>query len=264
MIKISKRFFDIKATLTCGQFFRYSENADGSFFVYSLDKRCKIWQDTDSVFLLTEDEKYFRNFFDLDTDYSKIVNTLSKFSDISAKVEYGKGIRILRQDLTETIISFIISANNNITRIRKTIERICARIGTNKGEYYAFPTLEQLRTLSIDDFKSLGLGYRAEYLYKTCRDLEGEVERIGKITDSELAHKELCKFVGIGPKVADCITLFGMHLTRSYPVDTWIFKENETEELNTPKKVRDYYLSLYGDYAGFAQQYIFYYAREHR
>ena len=158
MIKVSSEYFDIKATLECGQFFRYHKNDDGSYFVYSLDKRCKIWQENGSVYIETDDENYFRLFFDLDTDYSKIVNTLSKFCDIKEKVEYGKGIRILRQNLTETVISFIISANNNIARIKSIIERLCISRGKNMGEYYAFPTLSELQTLSVEDFKALGLG----------------------------------------------------------------------------------------------------------
>ena len=264
MIKVSSEYFDIKATLECGQFFRYHKNDDGSYFVCSLDKRCRIWQEESTVYIETNEDKYFYNFFDLHTDYSKIVNTLSKFRDISDQVNYGKGIRILRQDLTETVISFIISANNNITRIKNIIERICARCGKNMGEYYAFPTLKELQTLSVEEFRALGLGYRAEYLYNTCREFEGKEEVVLAINEQQTAQKVLCKFMGIGPKVADCIMLFGMHLTRSYPVDTWIFKANKTEILNTPQKVREYYLDRYGEYAGFAQQYIFYYARENK
>ena len=182
-------------------------------------------------------------------------------AELKEKVEYGKGIRIFRQDTYETVISFIISANNNIKRIQKIIEKLCERVGEKKNGFYAFPTAKQLQSLSVEDFKDLGLGYRAQYLYETSRVIDDMIDII-KSQDTEQATKSLLSLKGVGPKVANCILLFGLYKTNSYPVDTWIFKANKTEELNTEKKVLEYYQKRYGEYAGFAQQYVFFYARE--
>ena len=262
MIEVSSKFFDIKATLECGQVFRYFKNADGSYDVISLDKICHLETVGDKVILTSADEGYFANYFDLSTDYEKITNVLSAFPELSESVSVGKGIRILRQDFYETTISFIISANNNITRIRGIIERLCKKYGTKMNGYFAFPTIEQLQKATVEELKEIGLGYRAPYLYETARTFASIYDEATSSTDAEIVHKILLSQKGIGPKVADCIVLFGLHLTRSYPVDTWIFKASSTAELDTPKKVRDYYLDRYGDYAGIAQQYVFYNARE--
>ncbi len=259
---VKSEYFDIFATLTCGQVFRYSQNPDGSFTVYSLDKKCEIEERGEEVILKSEDIEYFKNYFDLANDYQKIVSDLSAFPELKEKVEYGKGIRILRQDFYETVFSFIISANNNITRIKGIIERLCERYGEEKDGYYAFPTLEQLKKATVEELKSLGLGYRAEYIYTACRQYEDLPSLSGK--NIEEINATLLSIKGVGQKVADCITLFGLHNGSSYPVDTWIFKANATEQLNTPKKVRQYFSRRYGDYAGYAQQYIFYYERSNK
>ncbi len=256
-------FFDIRATLECGQVFRYKRNDDGSYTVNSLDKICRLYYDGGRVAVETDDEQYFRKYFDLDADYLEITSSLGSFDELKAAVAYGKGIRILRQDFYEATFSFIVSANNNISRIKGIIERLCAAYGRDMGGYYAFPSLEELKRASVDEFKRIGLGYRAEYIYDSARSFERVAADIAGLGDED-AHKLLLTLKGVGPKVADCIVLFGLHITRSYPVDTWIFKANATEILDTPKKVREYFLSRYGDNAGFAQQYIFYYAREHR
>lgn len=258
------RFFDIKATLECGQVFRYFRHDDGSYDVKSLDKICRLEQAGDKVILSSDDEEYFRNYFDMNADYGKITSELSALPELKAAVEFGKGIRILRQDFYEATFSFIVSANNNIMRIKGIIERICTAYGENKGGFYAYPTLEQLQKATVAELKDIGLGYRAEYIYESARLFPEVFGKIRGVTDAEKAHEILSGLKGVGPKVADCIVLFGLHLTRSYPVDTWIFKANATEELNTPKKVREHFLARYGDYAGFAQQYIFYYARSHK
>ncbi len=258
---VSNKYFNVADTLECGQVFRYEKSTDGSYAICSMDKRCVLVQTENSVILRSDDVEYFKTYFDLDRDYGEVVGTLSAFPELSAAVDYGKGIRILRQNLYETVISFIISANNNITRIRSLIEKLSARYGTDMGEYYAFPTIEQLGAATVEELKAMGMGYRAQYIYDTVRTYPEIEQALIAETDAMRAHKLLCTQKGVGPKVADCITLFGMHLTRSYPVDTWIFKANKTETLSTPALVREYYLDRYGDLAGFAQQYIFHHAR---
>ena len=257
---VSSEYFSLYQSITCGQVFRYKQISQNEFELISRDKICYLYQNGNEVTIKSDDIEYFKNYFDLSTDYDKITTKLSTFDELKEKVEYGKGIRIFKQDFVETVISFIISANNNIKRIQKIIEKICEKVGEKKNGYYAFPTIKQLQTLSVEQLKELGLGYRAQYLYDTCR-MEEEIAQI-QTQPTQQAIKSLLKLKGIGPKVANCILLFGLNRTDSYPVDTWIFKANKTEELNTEKKVYEHYQKRYGNYAGYAQQYVFFFARE--
>lgn len=259
-----KNNFDIEATLTCGQVFRYEKVGEGAYVVYSKGHRCELKDNGENIEIRTDVPAYFENYFDLSTDYGSIVSTLMGFEELREAVEYGKGIRILRQDPEETVFSFIVSANNNIKRIQGIIARLCERYGDKKDGYYAFPSAEQLQRATVSELKEIGLGYRAQYIYDTARTLPGVIEKIRSAKTADEARKILLTQKGIGPKVADCIVLFGLHLTRSYPVDTWIFKANATETLNTPQRVHEHFISRYGDNAGFAQQYIFHYARNAR
>ncbi len=257
---VKGEYFSVFQTLTCGQVFRYKQIGEEEYQIISRDKICYLSQNGDNVTLKSEHLDYFKRYFDLDRDYGSIVKTLGKFGELQDCLQYGKGIRILRQDFYETVISFIISANNNIKRIQKIIETLCENAGDKMNGFYAFPTAKQLQKFSVQDFKDMGLGYRAEYLYETCRIIDEVADDI-QSSNTESALKKLLEIKGIGPKVANCILLFGMARTDSYPVDTWIFKANKTAELDTEKKVFDYYTKRYGEYAGFAQQYIFYHAR---
>lgn len=261
-IRYPREYFNIEDTLNCGQVFRYRKNDDGSFCVFSLDKTARLYYEGSEVVIETDHPEYFYNYFDLDTDYSKIVENLSAFSELTDAINYGKGIRILRQNLYETVFSFIVSANNNITRIKKIIEKLCNGYGENKGDYFAFPSLESLQSATVDELKSIGLGYRAEYIYQSAR-LYKAVEKELQ-SDLQNAVAILQKLKGVGEKVANCITLFGLYQTNSYPVDTWIFKANKSETLDTKQKVYDFYTARYGRYSGYAQQYIFYFNRENK
>lgn len=251
---------DIVRTLACGQLFRYFAESDGAYTVMSGDKSCRLCYDGDNTVIETDFPEYFAHYFDLDTDYEKIVKELSVFEELNDALTVSGGLRILRQDRFETVISFIISANNNIKRIQGIVERLCARF--SGGEARApFPTREQLLTMSAADYRAIGCGFRSEYLFKTVPLLTDEyLDGIGKLAHAE-AKKELCKLCGVGPKVAECILLFGYKMTDSYPVDTWIFKANKIAELDTPDKVSKYYSERYGKNAGYAQQYIFEYMR---
>ena len=216
-------FFDIRATLECGQVFRYRKNDDGSYTVNSLDKICRLYYDGGRVAVETDDEQYFRNYFDLDADYLEITSSLGAFDALKTAVAYGKGIRILRQDFYETVISFIVSANNNIKRIQGIIERLCERYGEKKDGYFAFPTAAELQKATVAEINDQKLGYRAEYIYETCRVLPGEKQRIMCYNSDEKIYKKVLSLQGVGPKVANCIMLFGLRRPGAYPVDRWIF-----------------------------------------
>lgn len=249
---------DYRAILTCGQIFRFKE-VEGGYEVYSGRNKCRVGGNV----IVTDNPEYFAKFFDLNTDYDEKIEELSKFEELYSALEAGKGIRILRQNLFEVIISFIISANNNIPRIKGIIERLCAFCGEDMGSYYAFPTPARLKSVGKEQLRMLGAGFRDEYLAKTSQIL-ADTEFLSELeaSDTAKAQKMLLSLPGVGPKVADCILLFGLRKWDCFPVDTWIFKRCSSAELNTPVKVREHYLHRYGSLAGLAQQYMFYESRE--
>lgn len=184
---------------------------------------------------------------------------------LKSAVDYGSGIRIINNDAYEIIISFIISANNNIKRIKNSIEYLCSHYGKNMGMYYAFPTLEELKKVSIQDYRNAGLGYRAEQMFDTVQTLTDEdIESLKKKNKDE-QFKFLLSLKGVGEKVANCIMLFGLGVKDVFPVDTWINKVyNNLTNTNTTdrKKITKELTDRYKDLSGFAQQYFFYYYRD--
>ena len=258
--------FNINHILDCGQIFRY-EIKGNQATVCSLDKFAKVFTYADKVEILTEDAEYFVNFFDLKTDYNIIKKQLKKDKFLSSAVDYGCGIRILKNDFFEMIVSFIISANNNISRIKKSIQYLCETFGNNKGTYFAFPTLNELKNGTVLDFKNAGLGYRAEQLYETIQNLTNQQLETVKTKSREEQFNFLVSLKGIGEKVANCVMLFGLGQMDSFPVDTWINKvyNKLTNTTSTDrKKITKELTQRYGNLSGYAQQYFFYYFRENK
>ncbi len=265
-------FFNIADTLECGQIFRFKPRNNG-YLVFSLDKCAYVCNDQKRTVIECEKRnvEYFKRFFDLDFDYSSVYDGAKSFGvDILATgADYGKGIRILNQDCTEALFSFIISQNNNIPRIKGIIERLCEAIGESKsfGEltYHAFPTVQALANQSLDFYKSIGLGYRAEYVYALAKSLTNgfDVKALNDL-DTKRLKKELVSLYGVGPKVADCVVLFGYHRGDSFPVDTWIkkvYKEDFNGKLNDTSKISDWFVNMFKNHAGYYQQYLFHYKR---
>ena len=275
-LKLNLDDFDPEHTLECGQFFRYKKDIDNNYWVFSDDKRAKIVKNGDKIFVESYQKDFFYSFFDLDTNYSELNNKLKKFSFMIKPVEFAHGLRILRQPLFETIVAFLISQNNNISRIKKIIENICLNYGSKKvdgfGEYYAFPTQKQLLGLNTDDFLKLGLGYRAQYLVSDIPKLTDDFLNKIKELNTEDARVELMKLKGVGRKVADCILLFGLNKKNVFPVDVWInkmfisffpeqIKLNPKLE-NNRQKISDYLVAQFGDLSGLCQQYLFFFMRQ--
>ncbi len=263
-------FFNVADTLKCGQIFRYESYLDG-YRVYSLDKECFVKNVGDKAIIFSDDIEYFYNFFNLDFDYKSVydfaVNYPNETIKLSAK--YGKGIRILKQDINETIFSFLISQNNNIPKITKSLNYMCNNYGLEKesarGKYYSFCDFNNLKTLSTVDFKSSGVGYRAEYL-KGFIDLISngyDFKDLQNLSTEDL-YKSLIKIKGIGDKVANCIMLFGYNKYNSFPVDVWIEKwyaEDFKGTLKDRAKISEFFIKEFGNYAGILQQYLFHYKR---
>ncbi len=271
-IKVSSNYFNIKDTLECGQIFRFCPYKKG-YMVYSKDKCAYLFGDQENTIIRTldADAEYFKHFFDLERDYSLIVkdglNSGVQILERSAKI--GQGIRILNQDKTETLFSFMISQNNNIPRIKGIIEKLCNAIGEKKEfdgqSYFAFPTVQKMTEMPLEFYQSIGLGYRAKYLKSLAEELANglDLNYFDKLSTKQL-KKQLTAIYGVGPKVADCVSLFGYHRSDSFPVDTWIdkvYKQDFNGSLTDRNKISDWFVSEFSSNAGYFQQYLFYYKR---
>lgn len=260
-----KSQFNPKHILECGQIFCYQKQKDYSYVVYSADKKACLVEFDDRIEIQTQDVPYFVNFFDLNTDYSLLKqNFIKEYPYLKSAITFGGGIRILKQDPFETIIGFIVSANNNIKRIQKIMFSLRERFGNKMGDYNAFPTAKQLISASIEDLLSIGLGYRAKYIYTACRQLNDvDYNLLANLPTNELNLK-LLQIMGVGQKVADCIMLFAFSKGDVFPVDTWIEKVYCTyfEEEHNRKIIRQNLLNRFGNYSGYIQQYLFYSQRE--
>lgn len=258
-----KEDFDIKEILECGQVFSYKFMCD-CYLVYSADKKAKVTETSLGYIIKTNAPDYFENYFDLKTDYGKIKETLSKFPILKKPIDFGKGIRILKQNLFETLISFIVSANNNIKRIQMILERLREKLGSKVGDFYAFPTREQLKSASVEFFKEIGAGYRADYLYKVVRQIDDNTLNDWQKLDTKDLRNKLISLSGVGPKVADCVLLFGYGRQDVFPVDTWIeqmyvkFYCSNSQIVPNREKIRENLVKEFGNLSGYAQQYLFY------
>ena len=236
--------FNPKHILECGQIFRFNKLPNGDYEVFSADKKATIKKTQHGYEVLTTDPIYFEKFFNLKVDYAKIKTKIKRVAPIvSEAVSRAYGLRILKGDLFEVIVSFIISANNNIKRIKLIIDKLCKAAGKNMGDYYAFPTLSEFDGLEEDFFVQIGAGYRAKYLskVKTAYDLLNKPD-LGAMSVNELRGK-LMEISGVGPKVADCILLFGFNKEDVFPVDVWmerVYYEFFSNEKRTREQISKY------------------------
>ncbi len=258
--------FNVIQTLNCGQIFRYVIDGDTAV-VYSKDKKALLSWTNDTIEITSKDIDYFYHFFDLSRDYAVIKSTLKNDEFLAPAVEYGYGIRILNNEAFEMIVSFIISANNNIKRIKNSIEYLCKKFGEKIDDYHAFPTLSALKKATISDYKDAGLGYRAEQMHDTIQRLTERDILYLQQADKDEKMKFLLSLKGVGEKVANCIMLFGLGVRDVFPVDTWInkvYNHLTGSENNDRKKITRELTARYKDLSGFAQQYFFYYFRENK
>ena len=269
--------FDPKHIFECGQCFRWMAEEDGSYTGVAKGKVTNVSRENDTVYIKNSSLKDFndlwKDYFDLNTDYTKIKNILKNMDEhLEKATEFGWGIRILRQDPWEMIISFIISSNNRIPMIQRAIGNLSRQYGTYIGQYngvdyYDFPTPEQLNKASIEDIRACSTGFRDKYIKSTTEAVINNNDDVYKYNSlsTEECRKELMKFNGIGPKVCDCIALFGMQKYDTFPVDVWVKRVMQEfyvdDDMSLPK-MRTYAIDKFGDLSGFAQQYLFYYARE--
>lgn len=273
--------FELDHIFDCGQCFRWNRQEDGSYIGVISSGVLRVSKSKSSVcfegVLDGDINSIVYDYFDLGTDYNCFKRDLEVIDDNMRKsIEFGSGIRILNQDLWETIISFIISANNNIPRIKGIINRISAKVGKRvewNGEvYYLFPTVEEMAKLSVADLRELGTGFRDKRIFKTTQMVlnnEVSLENLENLDDTDVIREELLRLEGVGEKVADCIMLFALKRFDSFPIDVWVrrvmnvlYIHNEDETKVNKKDIRLAADRLFGDKAGIAQQYLFYWARE--
>lgn len=273
--------FDLVHIFECGQCFRWNKQDDDSYTGIIKNRVINIKKDNnDYIFSSSENtdlEKCINDYFDLNTDYEEIKKQLSNIDEnLKLSIEYGNGIRILKQDIWECIISFIISANNNIPRIKKIIENLSLNYGKkvnfNNKEYYLFPTPKELSKASVQDLRKLGLGFRDIRVYNSTKMIlnkEIDIEKLAIEKDTNKVREELLKLDGVGEKVADCILLFGFNRFDVFPVDVWVrrvmndlYIHNEDENKVNKNEIRKIAKEKFLGIEGLAQQYLFYWKRD--
>ncbi len=253
--------FDPRQTLECGQVFRFCEIENG-FRVISANKQCKILELADRIVFETAHDDYFKKYFDFDTNYDIICKNAKEDSFVECAMQFGKGIHILKQDIVETIFSFIISANNHIPRIKAIIERLAFNLGEDMGYFHAFPTAEKMASKSVQFFKDMGAGYRADYLFETAKILCETDFSVWNKLETEDLRKKLLQLKGVGRKVADCVLLFAFSRTDVFPVDTWIKKVFKDEYGDMPaEKLSKLLVEKFGKNSGYVQQWLFFQKR---
>ncbi|MCB2295369.1 8-oxoguanine DNA glycosylase [Clostridium algoriphilum] len=267
--------FELDHIFECGQCFRWNKQTNGNYIGVAYGKVVEVEKkDTDvKIYNINEEEfnDFWCDYFDLKRNYTAIKDEFQKDPLLKRSVNFGHGIRLLQQEPFELTISFIISSNNRIPMIKRAINNLSKKWGKEieyKGEmYYTFPTAADLEKASIEDIQSCSLGFRSRYVKDSVhRIYTGEVNlEFIKSQDDDICHEELKKLNGIGPKVSDCIMLFSMQKYSAFPVDVWVKRAMQffylAPDVSLPK-IRAFARDKFENFAGFAQQYLFYYARE--
>lgn len=274
--------FELADIFDCGQCFRWNKQEDGSYTGIFKKNVMNVEKQGDAVTFKGicdgDIKEIVEDYFDLKRDYEDIKEQLSKIDEnVKTSIEYGQGIRILNQDLWEMIISYIISANNNIPRIKGIIERLSKTYGQeiewNGEKYYTFPTPEELKDVTVDDYRKLGAGFRDIRLYETVHmilDKKVNLEEMQNNSNTLKVREQLLTLSGVGPKVADCILLFStLKRFEVFPIDVWVrrvmnelYIKNEDETKVNKKEIEKLAHEKFGNLAGIAQQYLFYWKRE--
>jgi len=247
--------FDLGQTLDCGQAFRWNQIGEKKWQGVVQNYFCIAEQKGDALYIQSNncDESFWADYFDLNRDYAVIKAELSKNRVIAEAIKTSGGIHILKQDLWECLVSFIISANNNIPRIKKIIEALCMQLGVRNEElgitYYTFPRAEDIVG---KDLSSIKAGFRAKYISELA-------ERVttGAVKLEGIDKAGLCDIKGVGNKIADCVRLFALGDMSSFPVDVWIERIMENEFELGGMTVQGFAMAEFGEYAGIAQQYLY-------
>ena len=270
MIKIKvDNYIDLDNTITCGQIFRYIKETDNSYTVILPDRVINIKKEDNVLFVKSNKmenlERIISDYFDLDRDYLKIIDHLKKMdAKLNECLDSSKGLKIIKQDPLECIISYVISQNNSVRNIQNSLNLISKYYGEkvvfNNKEYYLFPSLEKLSIITLEDFRKCKVGFRDKYLINIINNIVNNQLVINNIynMNSSDALDYLMNYKGIGMKVASCILLFAYQKYDVYPVDTWVKKYmNEVYGITGEKNIKEFANKTYEKYSGLAIQYMF-------
>ena len=265
--------FNLHDTVTCGQIFRYFEELDNSYTIILLDRVINVRYDNKTLYVDSNNysnlEEIVLKYFDLNRDYKQLNEILlKKDKDIKQVIDFCYGLKMINSYPFETIISYIISANNSVPSIRKSVDMISKKYGKKvefrNKEYYLFPTAEELKEVPLEFYRECKVGFRDKYIYNMVKLINEDSTYLENLNKKETldAFEILLKEKGIGPKVASCILLFAYQKLDVFPVDTWVKKimldkYNIKGEANIRKRAKE----IYGDYSGIAIQYMFHYSR---
>lgn len=263
-IRIKKALnFDLTQTLDCGQAFRWSKDRNEVWSGIAFGKYIELFNRDGDIIIkgsnIQDFENIWRNYFDLDRDYGAIINEVSQNPTVAKAAAYSNGIRLLNQEPWEALCSFIISQNNNIPRIKGIIERLCENFGTKIDNGYAFPTADTISKLTIQDLAIIRSGFRAKYILDAAQKVTSGQINLDELknTDYDTARKILMTIKGVGPKVADCVLLYGLGHINAFPRDVWINRAlTQLFDGNIP--------DCANEYGGIVQQYIFHYIRNNQ
>lgn len=274
MIKIKiKRPFKLNDTITCGQIFRFFKQEDESFDIILKDRVINVYMKDDCLCVSSNDEnnleRIVKDYFDLDNDYALMNNYLRKSDKkIIPAVDFSDGLMMIKQDPFETIIEYIISANNGVPQISNALNNIALRYGKkilfNNKEYYLFPTYKDLKDISVNDLRECKVGFRDKYLKAMIDKLNNNEINLDEFynLDTKEALDKLMENMGIGPKVASCILLFAYQKYDVFPIDTWVKKIMKKEyNIVGENNIRKFAKEVYGKYSAIAIQYLFNYSR---
>lgn len=272
-MKMNIKNFNLKDTVTCGQIFRYIEELDDSYTIILSDRVINIKQDNNILYIdsnnMNNIENIINDYFDLNRDYEKINKEIITYSDeFKNIIDLSNGFKMIHQSPFETIIEYIISANNSVPSIRNSLNLIAHKYGKKilfrNKEYYLFPGYNDLKNVSVDEFRTFKVGFRDKYLYNIVQKLnnnEIDLNNIYNMSTQE-AFEFLMHNPGIGPKVASCILLFAYQKFDVFPIDTWVKKYMlENYNIKNEKSIRKYIEDTYHEYSGIVIQYIFNYNR---
>ena len=269
MIKIECNDIDLDNTITCGQIFRFINEEDNSYTLVLSDRVVNIKQEENILYVnsnkLDNLEKVIREYLDLDRDYLNIINDLKQMDlKLSNSLDKSLGLKMIKQNPLECIISYVISQNNSVRNITNSLNLISEKYGKkiifNDKTYYLFPSIDKLSKITEEEFRLCKVGFRDKYLCQIIKSIVDKSLDINKIYEmnSKDALKYLMQFKGIGMKVASCILLFAYQKYDVYPVDTWVKKYMESEYgIIGEEKIREYAKNTYKDYSGLAIQYMF-------
>ncbi len=269
------RDFEPVHIFECGQCFRWVKEKDGSYLGVVKDKVSRVKFENGTLTIENSSIEDFKDmwfdYFDLGRDYSEIKEQLCKDEIMKEAIKFGHGIRILKQDIREVLISFIISANNMIPRIMKTVDTLSKMYGREipyeGSSFYTFPSLDRLSNSGIEQLEVCRAGFRCKYILKASQMVQNGSINLDAVKEisTDKARSELIKLPGVGPKVADCVLLYSGTKYDVFPTDVWVKRIMESlyfKREATFKEIQQFSRDYFGPLAGFAQQYLFYYARE--